>query len=728
VVDVAAVNSVTTTAQPAFAAPSNIDAMFGALLAEMAGQNAPADATAFTGTGFANNTALTPITAMAAANSASQPGVPADQATFLTAAANNAAPDNNGQAAANTAFTSASASASQSSTSDINALFARFAQQAAPATANSAASATQTTASQASASQTSASQTSRTEASASQTTTASSASQDSAQTPGFDTLASLLLRQMMPSQSQQAANAANSASATSQQTGDQQTDNQQAPDISGQELAMLSGQTAPQAAQPKTSASQTAATVVANSQQSAAAQVNSVQSPATDTPAQPVPAQAAPAQTGPTQTAQVQPEKTAQNQTDASALPSTIATNQTAGQVQAGQTGASQNQQSPANSASDALQTKADTASKPDLRFAAQAQTSGQTKSGPAKSEQAKSAQDKTDTADGRGADTTAQPQIPDTAQAVPTPAPAPIAAPAAAVNAPVPPQAAIQQAAQTGNDTSTAPAVAAETAARNGLQPKGEAKADTKSDAKLKPAAGKMAEGNSKDGTAKESGLAAANQGRSATSEQQSAPQTEQKPAGETFTQQLQHETTHPAPAAQEKPFHLADTAAPQQSPLAADPAKVTAEVHVGPQHQTADAPTALEKLGVSIAAKSSEGLHEFDIRLDPADLGRVHVHLKVDDDGQTQASVVADNPKTLELLQRDSSGLNRALQDAGLNLANNGLNFSLREQNRETGNNGQGRSRNLSARTVLSADAPQSRSSQGSYAPNSVQLDIRV
>lgn len=87
-----------------------------------------------------------------------------------------------------------------------------------------------------------------------------------------------------------------------------------------------------------------------------------------------------------------------------------------------------------------------------------------------------------------------------------------------------------------------------------------------------------------------------------------------------------------------------------------------------------------------------------------------------------------MVDKQQTLDLLQRDASGLNRALQDAGLNLSNNGLNFSLREQYREANTGSQGKSRNLSAEAVLSTDAPQSRSSQGSYAPNSVKLDISV
>jgi hypothetical protein len=105
------------------------------------------------------------------------------------------------------------------------------------------------------------------------------------------------------------------------------------------------------------------------------------------------------------------------------------------------------------------------------------------------------------------------------------------------------------------------------------------------------------------------------------------------------------------------------------------------------------------------------------------------VQVHLSMDDNGRAQASLVVDKPQTLELLQRDASSLNRALTDAGLDLSNNGLNFSLREQYRQNDDGGvdKGRGRSLSAKAVVQTDASPIHSSL-SYAPDSVRLDIRV
>ena len=74
--------------------------------------------------------------------------------------------------------------------------------------------------------------------------------------------------------------------------------------------------------------------------------------------------------------------------------------------------------------------------------------------------------------------------------------------------------------------------------------------------------------------------------------------------------------------------------------------------------------------------------GKNHFEIRLDPPELGRIEVRLDVDRDGQTTTRLIADRSDTLDLMRRDASGLERALQDAGLKTSDNGLQFSLRDQ----------------------------------------------
>jgi len=94
------------------------------------------------------------------------------------------------------------------------------------------------------------------------------------------------------------------------------------------------------------------------------------------------------------------------------------------------------------------------------------------------------------------------------------------------------------------------------------------------------------------------------------------------------------------------------------------------------------ADKPVAVANVAVEVSAKISSGKNQFDIRLDPEELGRIHVKVNVDRDGNVTTHMVADRPDTLDLLRRDTQGLERALQDAGLKTSDNSLQFSLRDQ----------------------------------------------
>jgi hypothetical protein len=161
------------------------------------------------------------------------------------------------------------------------------------------------------------------------------------------------------------------------------------------------------------------------------------------------------------------------------------------------------------------------------------------------------------------------------------------------------------------------------------------------------------------------------------------------------------------------------------------ANAASINVNLQVAPQRHSSEAasPPALDTLGVTIAAKSADGVKHFNIRLDPPELGRVEVLLSLDDSGKAQASLVVDKPQTLELLQRDAANLTRSLNDAGVSLSNNGLNFSLRGQERQSdGGVVKGRGRVLSVKALVGTDAISNSSSIASLAPDSVRLDIRV
>ncbi len=90
----------------------------------------------------------------------------------------------------------------------------------------------------------------------------------------------------------------------------------------------------------------------------------------------------------------------------------------------------------------------------------------------------------------------------------------------------------------------------------------------------------------------------------------------------------------------------------------------------------------------------------------------------------------MTADQPQTLALLQKDAPTLTRALRDAGLDISQSGLNFSLKGQDR----NGGGNSFNTPSRAAAlplaaskSIEAVQAGSALSSSS-GSARLDIHV
>jgi len=161
---------------------------------------------------------------------------------------------------------------------------------------------------------------------------------------------------------------------------------------------------------------------------------------------------------------------------------------------------------------------------------------------------------------------------------------------------------------------------------------------------------------------------------------------------------------------------------AAPAQPAQAAQP--LAASLHVAqamPSAPQLDTP----QLAVSIAAKAQGGEKLFDIRLDPAELGRIDVRLSVDSSGRAQAHLTADKPETLAMLQGDSATLSRSLRDSGLDLGNAGLSFSLRGE----GNNSGGAPKSFARGRALSVTAvADAQPATALHNLASDRLDIRV
>ncbi|MET3924158.1 flagellar hook-length control protein FliK [Devosia sp. 2618] len=110
---------------------------------------------------------------------------------------------------------------------------------------------------------------------------------------------------------------------------------------------------------------------------------------------------------------------------------------------------------------------------------------------------------------------------------------------------------------------------------------------------------------------------------------------------------------------------------------------------VQVG--YQTSQQQLNLPQLAFEIARQVTDGNTRFQIRLDPADLGKIDVRLDIDTSGHVKARLVVEKSETLDLMQRDQRGLEKALQQAGLDSNKTSLEFSLK-QGPFSGQQGQG------------------------------------
>jgi flagellar hook-length control protein FliK len=82
--------------------------------------------------------------------------------------------------------------------------------------------------------------------------------------------------------------------------------------------------------------------------------------------------------------------------------------------------------------------------------------------------------------------------------------------------------------------------------------------------------------------------------------------------------------------------------------------------------------------QLGKAVPGKNDQMV----INLKPVELGSVEVRLDFGADGRVQASIMAERPETLEMLQKDQRALERALNDAGLQTDAGSLSFNLKGQ----------------------------------------------
>lgn len=87
-----------------------------------------------------------------------------------------------------------------------------------------------------------------------------------------------------------------------------------------------------------------------------------------------------------------------------------------------------------------------------------------------------------------------------------------------------------------------------------------------------------------------------------------------------------------------------------------------------------------AAEQIAMQITRAADQNIDRMTVHLKPAELGKVTIDLEVGPDNRMLAVISAERSETLDLLQRDSKSLEKALNDAGIETDSGSLEFSLK------------------------------------------------
>lgn len=139
-------------------------------------------------------------------------------------------------------------------------------------------------------------------------------------------------------------------------------------------------------------------------------------------------------------------------------------------------------------------------------------------------------------------------------------------------------------------------------------------------------------------------------------------------------FGQHLQQSVSADAPAQPDPAAGVGQHAKPVQM-VAQQP------VQVVDARGQANTPPVADQVQVHVRRAVDEGTDRITIKLEPADLGRVHVKIDMAHDSAAKLIITAERADTLDMLQRDARDLVRALQHAGIKTDAGSLEFSLQQ-----------------------------------------------
>lgn len=162
----------------------------------------------------------------------------------------------------------------------------------------------------------------------------------------------------------------------------------------------------------------------------------------------------------------------------------------------------------------------------------------------------------------------------------------------------------------------------------------------------------------------------------------------------------------TGPTPAAETAPeikvdatLQPATSAGADALPAARTAATVTTQHAAQAQPAPQSAPPATVQVYQRMIERFDGRAQRYEIRLDPAELGRVDVRIEVGADRKVHAVLAAHDSAALTDLMRGQRSLERALSDAGFDVADGGIKFELsNDQNRNSAGDQSASERNAS------------------------------
>lgn len=140
------------------------------------------------------------------------------------------------------------------------------------------------------------------------------------------------------------------------------------------------------------------------------------------------------------------------------------------------------------------------------------------------------------------------------------------------------------------------------------------------------------------------------------------------------------------PAPTGAASPVLQSVAGKPGEAAIARAETDVRSKAAALKGPKPAPTPSTAQADFAEILARRLDKQSVFDLRLDPASMGRVEGRLLVEDGGKAVLALAFDNQAALDFYARDQEALRLALSNSGFDFAEGDFVFRLREQ-RETG-----------------------------------------